>query len=111
MLRYFFDEHINGAIAEQLLVRGIDVLTAQDAGRAGKKIPDDQQLLFATAQGRVVVTEDRDFVALAYTQTPHAGIILLQRPLGIGGFIEYLELMAHVTEAAEIQDQLVYCNW
>lgn len=59
----------------------------------------------------MLVTEDRDFVVLAYSQTPHAGIILLQRSLSIGGYIEYLELMAQTTEPDEIQNQLVYREW
>lgn len=111
MLRYFFDEHLDRAIAEQLVARGIDVLTAQGSGRAGKKIPDVEQLSFAALQNRVVVTEDRDFVRLASSQLPHAGIILLQRSLSIGGYVEYLELMARITESEEIRNQLVYCDW
>ena len=111
MLRYYFDEHVKGPIAKGLRLRGIDVLTAQEVGLADKELPDSYQLEYAASKGRVLVTEDRDFVALAYTQTPHAGVILLQRRLSIGGFVEYLELMAHVTEPADIQDRLVYCDW
>lgn len=44
MLRYFFDEHVLGAIAEQLLARGVDVLTAQAAGLADRSIPDGDLL-------------------------------------------------------------------
>jgi predicted nuclease of predicted toxin-antitoxin system len=111
MLRYFFDEHLDRAVAEQLLARGIDVLTAQSSGRAGKKIPDVEQLNFATLHNRVVVTHDRDFARLASGQLPHAGIILLQRSLSIGGYVEYLELMARTAESEELQNQLVYCDW
>ena len=39
MLRYFFDEHVKEVIADQLKLRGIDVLTAKDAGRANQEIP------------------------------------------------------------------------
>ena len=45
--------------------RGIDVLTAQDAGRCGT--PDPDQLTFAAAEGRVLVTFDTDFLALHQT--------------------------------------------
>lgn len=111
MLRYYFDEHIDVAIAVQLLARGIDVLTAQAVGRAGQKIPDSQQLAYATQLDRVIVTEDRDFVALAHTPVPHAGVILLQRALSIGQSVEYLELMAQVTAPDEVRDRLIYCDW
>lgn len=59
----------------------------------------------------MVVTEDRDFIAIAYSHTPHAGILLLQRPLGTGQYIAYLELMAQITEPDDIRNQLVYCDW
>ncbi len=111
MLRYFFDEHIKSAIAEQLQRRGIDVLTAQAAGRAGIEISDEDQLAFAASLGRVLVTEDRDFILLAYTQLPHAGVVMLQRVLNIGQYVEYLELLARTSELEEMRDRLLYCDW
>lgn len=111
MLRYYFDEHIKGPIARGLRLRGIDVLTAQEAELADQELSDPYQLRHAASLNRVLVSEDRDFVALAYSHTPHAGIILLQRRLGIGQCIEYLELMTQITEPDEIRDQLIYCDW
>ena len=111
ILRYYFDEHIKGPIARGLQSRGVDVLTAQEAGMADRALSDLYQLQYAASLNRVLVTEDRDFVRLAYALTPHAGVILLQRLLSIGESIEYLELMAQVTEPEEIHDQLVYCDW
>ena len=90
MLHYYFDEHIKHVIAEQLERRGIDVLTAQVAGRAGIGISDEELLDFAASLGRVLVTEDRDFISLAYSQLPHAGVVLLQRALSIGDYLESL---------------------
>ena len=51
---------------------GDDVLTAQDAGRCGLADPD--QLAFATAEERVMVTFDTDYLALHYAGARHAGI-------------------------------------
>lgn len=39
-LRYYFDEHMQAAIAEQLKARGIDVLTTAEAGRANRRTSD-----------------------------------------------------------------------
>jgi predicted nuclease of predicted toxin-antitoxin system len=111
MLRYYFDEHLKAPIAEQLLVRGIDVLTAQQARHADQAISDSDQLAFAASVGRVMVTEDRDFIVLAHAQVPHAGIVMMQRRLSIGEAVEYLELLAKVTEPDEVRDRLVYCDW
>ena len=111
MLRYFFDEHVVDAIAEQLRRRGVDVLTAHAAGMANQGIHDDAVLRYAADSGRVLVTQDRDFSDLAYKIQPHEGVIMLQRPLSIGECIEYLELTAQVVEPEEIRNRLVYCDW
>jgi Domain of unknown function (DUF5615) len=92
-LRYFFDEHMRPAIAEQLRARGIDGLTTVAAGRAHLSLKDEDQLRFATAQGRVLVTEDHHFVALSATLRPHAGIVYFPVQLSIGACLEYLELL------------------
>src|SRR5690242_19747706 len=106
MLRYYFDEHVKSAIAEQLQQRGIDVLTAQAAGRAGLQIPDADQLAFAASLGRVLVSEDRDFTRLAYTQLPHAGVVVLQRQVSIGEYVGFLETLALATEADDMRNAL-----
>lgn len=111
LLRHYFDEHIDDTLVEPLQARGIDVLTTLAAGHANQEVPDEKQLAFATALGRVLVTQDRDFVVLSSTHIPHTGIILLQKPLAIGQYIEYLELMAKTTEADEMHDRLIYCDW
>lgn len=111
MLRYFFDENMHGAVAEQLQAQGVDVLTAHAAGLSHRGIPDDEVLRCAASLGRVVVTQDRDFTQLAYTHVPHAGVILLQRPLQIGELVEYLEFMTLAAEPDDERDRLTYCDW
>lgn len=71
-IRYHLDEHIDRAIAEGLRRRGMDVTTTHEAGLVGAA--DHEQLRFATANGRVLVTRDRDFLALHNQGVAHAGI-------------------------------------
>jgi len=111
MLRYYFDEHMKSVIARQLRLRGIDVLTAQEAGRAGQEIPDPDQLAYATSLGRVTVTRDHHFEVLAYTHRPHAGIIRLQKEDSIGRYVEFLEYAARVFEPEDMRNQLEYYDW
>lgn len=111
MLRYFFDEHIDLAITRQLRQRGIDVQTALEAGRANQGITDADHLAFASSHKRIMVTQDRDYVQLAISMMPHAGIIMMQRALSISDSVDYLELMAHCYEADNIHNQLVFCDW
>lgn len=110
-LRYYFDEHVHSGMAHGLQTRGIFVLTAQAAGRAGKRIPDDEQLAYASAQGLVTVTNDRDFIRLHQQQIPHTGIIMLQQVLTIGEYIDYLELFALTTAPEAMHKALVFCKW
>jgi hypothetical protein len=72
-IRYYFDQHIYGAVAAGLRQSGIDVLTAQEASRCG--LPDLDQLAFAAADQRVMVTFDPDYLAIHQSGTPHAGIV------------------------------------
>ena len=110
-LRYYFDEHVHSAITSGLHARSIYVLTAQAAGRAGKKIPDDEQLAYATTHGLVMVTNDSDFIKLHNEHVPHAGIIMLQQVLSIGDYIDYLELFALTTSPDAMRNTLVFCKW
>jgi predicted nuclease of predicted toxin-antitoxin system len=71
-IKFFFDEHVPQAAADGLRRRGVDVLTALEAGREG--FPDNEQLVFAAQEGRVLVTMDADFLVLDAQGVPHAGI-------------------------------------
>ena len=77
MLAALADSHVKGAITQGLLRQGMDVIRAQDCGLCGQ---DDEILLReATAQGRLMLTNDVDFlVRHADWQAAgrsHAGIV------------------------------------
>lgn len=107
MLRLYLDEHINGRIARALRSHGIDVLTAQEAGRAGKRIPDPIQLAYASVAQRVFVTGDWDFLAYSARVHPHAGVVIVPRHVDIGTAALYLEIVAATSTPAEFANQLV----
>lgn len=74
-VRLYSDQHLSGLTVAALRTRGVDVLTAQAAGTCGR--PDEDQLRYATADGRAVVTFDdslgwaADFLARG---EPFAGV-------------------------------------
>lgn len=72
-VRYQFDEHVSHAIADALRRDGIDVITTTDAGLLG--MPDSVQLAHAHQDGRVLFTEDRDFLRLNSRGVEHSGIV------------------------------------
>ncbi|HJZ92094.1 MAG TPA: DUF5615 family PIN-like protein [Gemmataceae bacterium] len=72
-IRFYADQHYPAPVTAGLRRRRIDVLTAQEAGQCGASNPD--QLVFATARGRVLATFDSDFLALHQSGASHAGIV------------------------------------
>jgi len=71
-IRFHLDEYVDVAVAEGLRRRGIDVTSARESGLRGD--PDEAQLAFALREGRVLVTQDSDFLRLHRQGARHGGI-------------------------------------
>ena len=114
-VRLYFDRHIMARLADDLLSRGYDVLTTEKAGL--DTATDEEQLAFATEEGRAILTYNiRDFAPL-HRQWPaegrsHAGIIV-SRQLGsrqYGLLLQrMLRLLDHFT-AEEMTGNLVHLD-
>jgi len=106
-IRIFFDQHVWSSAARALRQKGVDVLTAQEAGRCG--VPDPDQLQFATADERVVVSFDPDYLALHRSGVPHAGIAWCpQRKHSVGQLIQALLLVHGVLDCDAMRDHVEY---
>lgn len=106
-VQFFFDQHFPAAVAHGLRQRGIDVLTAQEAGRCG--LPDPEQLAFATAQERVVATFDPDYLALHRSGVAHAGIAWCPATKNsVGQLIAALVLLHGVLNRDEMRNHAEY---
>lgn len=106
-IRFFFDQHVAGTVVQGLRRHSIDVLTAQQSLRCG--FPDDEQLQFATAQQRVMMTFDPDFLALHATGVHHAGIAWSPATkYGIGQLIQALVLLHGVMDQDSMRDHVEY---
>ncbi len=78
-IKIYFDEDVPSSFANALINRGVDVITTQQAKNLRQS--DAKQLLYATAEKRVVFTHNkRDFILLhkEYLQSgkEHSGIII-----------------------------------
>jgi len=78
-VRLYLDRHIMTRLAVDLRGRGYDVLTTEEAGK--DTAADEEQLAFATAENRAILTFNiRDFAPLheawQTAERPHAGIIV-----------------------------------
>lgn len=77
MARLYTNENFPLPVAEELRRLGHDVLTVQEAGNAGRAIPDESVLAFASGEGRAVVTINRKhFIRLHLSSPGHTGIIV-----------------------------------
>ncbi len=76
MADLYANENVSFRIVDALRALGHNVLTSKQAGNANQRIPDAAVLVYADAQGRVVLTNNRkDFLWLHDKGNPHTGII------------------------------------
>ncbi len=108
--KLYFDEDVSVILARVLLGRGFDVLTARDADMLRKT--DEEQLLFGTKQGRVIVTHNRrhfeklhlDFVQ---QQLEHSGIVIAGRR-DVYEIARRVALLLNATPSSLFANQLFY---
>lgn len=105
-IRYYADENVDKAVARGLRRRAVDILTAAEAGMLSRS--DEEQLAYALSQGRVLFTQDDDFLAIASQGRPHAGIVYAPQRTSIGHIVRGLLLIQRVISAEEMIDQVEY---
>jgi predicted nuclease of predicted toxin-antitoxin system len=103
-LQLYFDVHVDKAIHDQLRLRAVDVLRAQDDDAA--EMTDQNLLQRATELGRIIFTQDVRFKALAEEWQrqgkPFSGLLFgNQLGVTIGNYVKDLELIAKATDPAE----------
>jgi uncharacterized protein with PIN domain len=78
----YLDENVSSLLAEMLAQMGYDVVTTQAVGR--RSAPDEDQVAFAAANRRAILTHDReDYRRIASEWATagrtHSGIVLMER--------------------------------
>jgi predicted nuclease of predicted toxin-antitoxin system len=106
--KLYMDEQTSYAIIAGLRQHGIDVLTTPEAGMMGAADPD--HLALATRLGRVLYTEDKDFLILHTRGITHAGIAYARRGMTIGEIIETLTVLCGAMEPPEMVNHLQYLS-
>jgi predicted nuclease of predicted toxin-antitoxin system len=100
--RFYPDENVQVAVADQLRRHNVDVVTARELNMLGAS--DLAHLKTATTAGRVLCTHDSDFVVLAMHGTDHAGIVLGKANVHrIGDWVRALLLIHGIYGAEEMQ--------
>lgn len=110
MLPGYADEQVKSAITIGLRRRGMDLVTAQERGQ---RATDDEILLTtASAEGRLMLTNDKDFLRLHASWMAagknHSGIVYWRRDLPIGEAIRRIFDYAVATSPAGAANQVRY---
>jgi hypothetical protein len=110
LAKLYLDEDVSVVLGKILAGRGFDVLTARDAGMLRKS--DEEQLIFAIAHSRVVLTHNRrhfEELHLRFIgrQLEHSGIIVAVRR-DIYETARRLGLLLHAVSIDFFRSQILY---
>jgi hypothetical protein len=111
---YVDEDSMDRDLVRALRARGVDVTTAQDEGMMG--CSDEEHLLFATNQGRVLYSFNRgDFFRLhsqyAVEGKSHAGILLArQQYYSVGEQMRRVLKVMALRSAAEMRDRVEFLS-
>lgn len=100
-VRFYLDEAVARAVASALRRRGVDVLTAGEAGLLGAA--DEEHMARARSEDRVIFTHDVDFLRLHAKGTRHAGIAFAPQGKRVGAIVRGLVLIHQVLESKDMR--------
>ncbi len=113
MLRFLTDEDFDGRITRGLLARepALDLVRVQDSGLMG--IDDAAVLAWAAANGRVVLSRDRNTMTDAAilrisAGDPMIGLVIVDWRMAIGLAIDELLILNGCTEMVEWDRRIEY---
>lgn len=105
-IRFYTDEHVAKAVVQGLRHRGVDVLTVVETGMLGAA--DEDHVERARAEGRVIFTQDDDFLRLHAGGMDHLGIIYAPQQTPVKDIIRGLMLIFQVLDAEEMHGQIEF---
>ncbi|MCZ7541452.1 MAG: DUF5615 family PIN-like protein [Anaerolineae bacterium] len=106
-LRFYLDENVPVAVANQLRRQGIEAVTALDLGVLGDS--DINHLRRASEMGYVLCTYDADYLELASGGMEHAGIVFGRAEQHwIGEWVKGLILCYAVYTAQDMRNRVEY---
>src|SRR5215813_1329895 len=105
-VKFYTDEHVAKAVVRGLRQRGVDVRTVAEAGMCGAS--DQEHLELARKEGRVIFTQDDDFLRLHAAGEEHAGIAYAPQRTSISKIIYGLMLIYQILDAEDLIGQVEY---
>jgi len=87
-IKLYTDDHVAKAVVRGLRQRGVDVVTVPEADLLTAS--DEEHLAFARESGRVIFTQDEDFLRLHAAGVAHPGIVYAPQGRSVGQVIRGL---------------------
>lgn len=104
---YFYtDEHVSKSVIKGLRRRGVDVLTTPEASSMGAS--DAEHLKLAKKEGRVIFTQDADFLRLHAKTVEHSGIVYASVTTPVGEIIKGLMLIHDILSSEDMIDHVEF---
>jgi len=98
---------VSNAIARGLRARGVDVTTTAEVGL--QNASDDSQLEYIESAGRVIVTQDDDFLRFHSAGQQHPGIIYSKHEnRSVGEIIRFLQLVNDCLDPDDMRGRVEY---
>ena len=115
MIAFYTDENVDQRIIHGLRRRGVDILTAQEAGLLGT-LPDVEHLELAVACCRTLLTADTDLLEIAdqwnTQQRSHQGVVFYhQRWTTVGHVVRETQGIAHGLSPDDMRSRVVFISW
>jgi predicted nuclease of predicted toxin-antitoxin system len=100
-VKLYLDEDISPKVSVILRQKGMDAVSAHETGML--EASDEEQLSFAAAEGRVMVTRNRDdFIALTVQffddLKPHRGLIIIPHTIPGSEFSKIATLLVKISK-------------
>ncbi len=110
-LPLYMDVHVPMVVTEALRRRGLDILISQDDGTSRQA--DEILLARASDLGRILFTQDQDFLRIAVEWQrqgrPFLGVLFApQQGVNLGGLADDLELLLTCCAPEELRDRVTY---
>lgn len=105
-IKFYTDEHVPKAVVNGLRQRGVESLTVVEAGTLGAG--DEEHLEFARREGRVLFTQDDDFLRLHSSGSPHAGLVYAPQQTPVGTAIRGLLLVYDLLTPEEMKGHVEF---
>ena len=104
-IKLYADEHVSKRVVGVLRNKGVDIISAEEAGNRGKS--DTDQLKFAFSTSRCMLTMDSDYLGLK-NLVGNCGIFFIGKRKSSDKIISKMLSLLEVLSEEDVKGEVVY---